>query len=41
VFIYRITFDDGSIMQMRANSPKQVNELASKIGIVSAIKFLR
>lgn len=39
--IYKITFGDGKQMVIRANSPKQANDIASVIGIVSHIKFIR
>jgi hypothetical protein len=41
MYIYQISFGNGSKLQIRANSPKQANEIASKIGIVSHIKFIR
>lgn len=41
MFVYKVMFGDGSVLEMRANNPKEVNERASKIGIVSFIKWLR
>ena len=41
MFIYKVTFGNGSVMQIRANSPKEASEMASKIGVVSHIKWLR
>jgi len=41
MYIYKVTFGDGSQMNFRANSPRQANELASKIAVVSHIKWLR
>lgn len=40
MYIYKITYKDGKKEVIRANSPKQAEELASN-GVVSFIKFLR
>lgn len=41
MFIYKVTFGNGSKMFIRANSPKDANKIASEIGIVSMIKWVR
>lgn len=41
MFMYHITFGDGSKMRIHAASPKDANTKASAIGIVAHIKCLR
>ncbi len=41
MFIYKVVFGDGSEMNIRASSPKEANDRASKINIVAGIFFVR
>lgn len=41
MFKYVVTFGNGSKLTIRANSPKEASAIASKIGVVSHIKYLR
>jgi hypothetical protein len=41
MYLYLITFGDGSQIHVRASSPKEANDRASIIGIVSHIKWMR
>jgi hypothetical protein len=41
MYLYKVFFKDGSKATIRANSPKQADEIARLIGEVANVRFIR